>query len=272
MVDFRTHIDVVGTGFSGVPGTIPIKRPFPSLGGKLRAAYLFGTEYANFAPDPVGRAMGVLYDWSGRGQHITNFGIWRPSQYWIECHVSTLMPCTPFTADALIDDPAEGVTLVAFHWADATAKSVSLIRSIDGLAGGTSDPYFGLILQPPTTSGRLLAIHNNTTSVQAPLTPLPDELGAVAMYAGVYTTASRNCYAQGPGVSIKTGTPENTSKTLESAGRFDMGVESGAQTGLNRLLGCAFYREVLTPTELTDEVRADFGEWMGAIGSGLTIT
>lgn len=269
MADFRTHLDIVGASFSAVAGVTPSKRPFPDMGGRLRAAYLFGKEYGKFAPEAIGRALGPRYDWSGSGQHIEDFGRQRVSDYWLECIVSTQIPATPFDADTLIDDPADGVTLVAFSYSDATAKAVSLIRSLDGIT--TADPYISLGLQPQTSSGRVTVIGNNSGAAQATLNPLPDELGEVAMYAGIYTTASRKAFAKGPGVAIKVGTAENTSKVLTSTGKFEMGVETGSGTGANRLLSAAFYRGNLTADELEDEVYAQFAAFHTAISSGLTI-
>lgn len=268
MVDFRTGLDVIGTSFSAVPGIIPIKRPFNPCTAKLRAAYMLGSYYAQFSSDPIVRALGVCGDWSGGSRHILDWGVFKPESLWYLCRVSTAVPTTPFSANALIDDPDVGITLVAFHWADATAKAISLIRSLKDIT--TADPYISLSLQPQTLSGRVQAQVGNSGVVSSSLNPLPDELGNVALYAGKYTTASRTVYAQGPGVALKTGAPENTSKMLESVAQFQMGAETGAGGGLNRLIACAYYVGNLTVDELA-LVRADFGEWMTAVNSGLTI-
>lgn len=269
MADFRTHLDVVGASYSATPGVAAVRRPFPDLGGKLRAAYMFGKKYGSFAPEPIGRALGSRYDWSGRGQHIKDFGRQRPSDYWLQCIVSTMLPAVPFSTDAFINDPAVGVTLVAFHQADANAKAISLIRSLDGIT--TANPFFGLSLQPTVTSGRLLALHSNSGSVQSPLTPLTGALGNPAMYAGTFKNAERQAFAKWPGGSIQIGAAESTSKILTSTGRFEMGVESGADVGINRLIGVAFYRGILTSIELETIVYARQVEFQSAVASGITL-
>lgn len=269
MADFRPNLDNVGASYSSTPGVAAVRRPFPDLGGKLRAAYMFGKKYGAYAPEAMGRALGPRYDWSGRGQHLKDFGRQRPSDYWIQCLVSTMLPSVPFATDTFIDDPAVGVTLVAFHQADANAKSVSLIRSLDGIT--TAVPYFSLTLQPTVTSGRLLVLHDNSGSVQSALTPLTGALGNPAMYAGTFRNADRQAFAKWPGNAIQAGASEATSKTLTSTGRFEMGVETGSDVGINRLIGVAFYRGILTSSDLENIVYARQVEFQAAVNSGIAL-
>ena len=277
MVESRLNFDIPGLSISSVAGVVPIKRPFPDLGGRLRAAYLFGTEYGKFAPEAKGRALGPRYDWSGGERHIEEFGRWRMDPYWFTCQVSSIVPMGPFTLDTFVDDPAEGVMLVAFHWADTNAKAVSLIRFVGVPYGSTAfdivtQPFISLGLQPQTSGGRLVTLaDNNAGQVQGTLNPLTNELGGIAMYVGNYATVTRRPYAQADGQAIQTGVENTTSRVLEGPGYPLFGVETGSGAGVNRLLAVAMYREMGTTSEMTDNIRADFGEWMGAINSGLTI-
>jgi hypothetical protein len=273
----RVHRDVVGESFSGTAGATTVYRPFPDLAGKLRAGYNFGSAYAAYAPEALGRHLGSRYDWSGKEQHIGRFGRWTPDAYWLVCQVSSIMPRTPFAANALISDPDQGVTIVAFTYSDATAKAISLARSLGAADGSnsdlstTADAYITLGLQPPTSSGRVVAgasVLNNF--VQATLSPLPDELGEVSMYAGTYTSSARQAFAIGPGSVLKSGIVESTSRLLASTGHFIMGAETGAGAGLNRLLAVAYYRPVLTSDELL-EIHSRYATFHSAIASGLTI-
>lgn len=277
MVESRLNFDIPGLSISSVPGVVPVKRPFPDLGGRLRAAYLFGKQYGKSAPEAKGRAYGPRYDWSGHEQHIEEFGRWRVEDYWLTCQVSSAVPMGPFSLGALVADPDEGVMLVAFHWAETTSKAVSLIRFVGVDYGAaafntTTDPFISLGLQPQTSGGRLVTVaDNNAGQVQGTLNPLTNELGGIAMYVGNYATTSRRPYAQADGQAIQTGVENTTSRVLEGIGKPLMGIETGSGAGFNRLLGCAYYRTMGTTSEMTDNIRADFGEWMGAINSGLTI-
>lgn len=276
MADFRMNIDVVGTSFGAVPGVIPILRPFPDFGGDTRAAYLFGKKYSDFAPEVLGRGFGWRYDWSGNSQHIEEAGAFRPDDYWILGSTATAMPMGPFSLDAFVDDPDVGVTLVAFAWSDIDAKAISLIRFNGTDYGGSfnlaTQSYISLGLQPQTSSGRVVTVANDGgTAAQGTLNPMTNELGKVSMYAGHYTTLARTSISQAPGQSIRFGTPNTTSKLLGGTGRPYIGIESGTGAGLNRILAAVFIRGNRTSSELTDELRAQFGAWMGAIGSGLTI-
>lgn len=273
--------DVVGLSVQNVAGVVPIKRPFPFLGGKLRAAYLFGNKYADHAPTAEIRAMGWKADWSeGTPRHIKDGGITRPDDdYWMTCGINTAVPMTPFNLGAFVDDPDVGVTLVAFMYTQNTSKAINLIRFVIKPYGETpefntaTDAYIGMVVQPQTSGGRVLARATTNGSggeVTAPLTSLTNEFGTFSMYAATFTSASRVSYAQAPGQLLRTGTPENTTKLLDGDGHALMGIESGSGAGVNRLMACAFYH-ALTPTELTDNVRADFGLWHSAIGSGITI-
>lgn len=279
MAEYRLNIDVPGLSIVSTPGVVPIKRPFPSLGGKLRAAYLFGNKYSQFAPEVTGRALGWRYDWSGGTRHIEDSGSLRPdNDYWMTCGIGTAVPMTPFNLDAFVDDPDVGVTLVAFMYTQNTSKAINVIRFVvhpygDPAFDTATEPYIGLVVQPQTSGGRVLARATTNGSggeVQGTLTPLTNEFGTFSMYAASFTTASRVSYAQAPGQALQTGTPENTSKLLAGDGRALMGIESASGAGVNRLMACAYYH-MLTPTELTDNVRADFGLWHSAIGSGITI-
>lgn len=282
---FRMHRDVVGESYSSVASgendeyrPSVLYRPYPELSGKLKAGYCFGKKYAPFAPEAIGRKLAERYDWSGSGQHIGRWGRWIAEDYWLTCNVSSVMPRTPFTADTLIADPDQGITIVAFCYSDATAKAVWLARSLGAPNGSntdfssTVDPYVTLLLQPQTSSGRVVAgasVSNDL--VQGTLNPLPDELGEVAMYAATHTSSSRCPFARGPGVSLKTGTPENSTRLLSSAGYFIMGAETGSGGGFNRLLGEAFYEGVLDSDDL-NEIHTRYALFHSAIASGLTIT
>ncbi|KQT02804.1 hypothetical protein ASG42_25240 [Rhizobium sp. Leaf391] len=104
-----------------------------------------------------------------------------------------------------------------------------------------------------------------------PIDTLTNELGKTSMYAGIYTTASRTAFAKAPANSIRSGAAENTSKTLTSTGKFEMGVETGSGTDINRLLAAAFYRRNLTSDELENSVYARFAEFKTAVNTGTAL-
>ena len=276
MGDFRMGFDVVGASYGSLPGVVVKLPPFsddPAAPGTLRAAYVNGKKPGKFCPDPLGRVLMSRFDWSGRGQHIAKFG--RSAiikDYWFECAVSTSMPTTPFTANSLINgDPATGFTLVAFVQADVTAKSINLIRAIEGTSPNSK--VAALILQPQNLGGRILASATNLTATSAAdLNPLTNELGQVSMYAARFTTTERQSFAKAPGESVRSSSVDGTDVTLESAAQFLIGLESGSGPGINRILGYAFYRGQKSTGFLEDLVHPQFAGFHAAIGSGLAIT
>lgn len=276
MGDFRMGFDVVGASYGSLPGVVVKLPPFPddpAAPGTLRAAYVNGKKPGKFCPDPLGRVLMSRYDWSGHGQHIAKFG--RSAiikDFWFECAFSTSMPATPFTGNALINgDPAAGFTVAAFVLSDPTAKSVNLIRAVEGVA--PTSKVAAMILQPQNLGGRILASATNlTTTSAADLNPLTNELGQVSMYAARFTTTDRQSFAKAPGQSIRSSAIDGIDVTLASAAAFLMGVESGSGAGINRILGYAFWRGQKSVSFLEDLVHPQFAGFHAAIGSGLAIS
>lgn len=268
MADIRIGFDVVGAIYSSVGGVTAIRPPAPSLGGKLIAAYLFGTGYASLCPDPVGRVLGPRYDWSGRGYHLNRVGLNTFDEWWVVCSTGTDNPTTPFSVGALEDDPAEGFTIVSFHWCDDDAKAIYLARAVD--AGVTEGTHIALL--PQTSSGTVrITAREASTDNSSTLTPLTNERDVITMYAGHQRDTDRTIYTKAPGQALRVGTPNTADVTTDQADAFYMGRETGSGAGVNRQLSCFYYRGPLTETELGVTIPEYFSTFHAACNSGLTL-
>lgn len=268
MVDIRSGFDVTGATYASVADVAAIRPPFPDLGGTLVAAYLFGTKYAQFCPDPIGRALGPRYDWSGNGYHLNRLGLNVFDEWWQICSTTPDRPTTPFSVASLESDPAQGFTMGTFHWAEPSARAVYLIRAVDaGVQEGTH-----ISLLPQTSSGtvRVTGLEAGVAH-SSTLTPLTNELNAITMYAGHQRDTDRTMYTRAPGQALRVASPNLDDINVDQSDALYMGGETGAGTGFNRQLACFFYRGARTETELGVTIPEYFSTFHAACNSGLTL-
>lgn len=249
------HINT-GAALAGT-GMAPVASPFASLGGRLYAGYLLGSSYGEFSADRSAKGWGHMFDWSGNDRHLNRPGNKTVSAWSTAANSATDME-TLFTPNDVLD--GGGYSLVAVVKSVSTAKAVNLIRNQN------ADPYNALQLLPQSTSGTARAMTSDSGQVTSSITGLSALLPQVSTYAAAYTAASRQVFACPPAGPVQSGPLESTSKTIASAAKFHLMVDTGAGTGDNLCVGAAFYRGLITSADVAT-INAQMQRFLAAVAA-----
>ncbi len=254
--------------FTIAGGALPVLPPFPRLGGTLYAAHLFGNLTARASHILTGTAYGAGLDWSGNGRHMSSFGDRGGSigDYGLPAAVTSEEPMSSFSLADLWTAGSGAFSLVCLANCPAAAKTVSLIRSDSAV----SSPYAALTIAPTSADARAQA--TVTTATTAQIGTLTGELGAVALYAGTYTSAARNVFSRVGVASTKTATETTALGSITGSQHFEFADEagSGTGTGTTTVYAAAFYSKALSQMEF-ETIHDRLKAFYAAIGSGLTI-
>lgn len=259
MAETTFHFDT-DISFAGFPGMLPLKGPFPKLGGNLYGAYLLGRSFAKFARGANAEVYGPRFDWSGNGRHLATLGA--VSELFdndgLIASAQDDRPKTPFSANDILAVSGT-VSVVTIATTVSTAPTVAFARP------GKVDPTFAATLAPTTADYRTSVTIGGTVTAQ--IGALTNELNNRASYGSTFTNAERWAYSKFASDPTKEAT-ENTAKTLSSSLPFEIGETGGQGTGNTFIHGMVFYSRAITKLEF-EAVHTRFRGFLEAIGNSL---